>query len=239
MEATARRPILVVEDEQSIADSIIYALESDGFAPMHVTTGLEAMKRLKAQSFDLSVLDVGLPDMNGFDLCRQIKQEKQAMPVIFLTARSSEVDRIVGLEIGANDYMVKPFSPRELTARVRALLRFIDVIQSHPAAEILRGKEEKIPFQLDRERCLITFFGQALDLSRQEYRILAVMINRPGMVFSRDKLMEMAWDSPESSFDRTVDTHIKTIRAKLNAIHPDANAVVTHRGLGYSLKVSW
>lgn len=238
--------ILIVEDEQSIADSVLYALSSEGFSAIHVTTGTEALARMAQESFHLIILDVGLPDISGFDLCRQMKLATKAIPIIFLTARDGEIDRVVGLEIGANDYLTKPFSPRELTARVRAILRFTEELRQQAKTDGASNQSpaktitpNNFPFQLDEPRCAITYFGSPLNLSRQEFRILCVLIKRPGWVYSRDKLMEMAWEQPDASLDRTVDTHIKTLRTKLNAIRPDIEAVVTHRGLGYSVKESW
>jgi two-component system catabolic regulation response regulator CreB len=150
--------------------------------------------------------------------------------VIFLTARSSEVDRIVGLELGADDYVAKPFSPRELTARVRAVLRRSGAasVESTITAD----------WSHDAERCRISYKGRALDLTRNEYRLLAALVASPGRVFSRDQLMELAWDDPGASLDRTVDAHVKQLRAKLRETAPDEELIVTHRGLGYSLKDS-
>jgi two-component system catabolic regulation response regulator CreB len=167
--------------------------------------------------------------MSGFDVCREIRRHS-AVPVIFLTARSAEVDRIVGLELGADDYLAKPFSPRELTARVRAVLRRTNgglAASGAPAG----GK-----WRHDAARCRISYHGRALELTRNEYRLLAVLVAAPGRVFSRDQLMAAAWDDPGAAMDRTVDAHIKTLRAKLHAAVPDDDAIVTHRGLGYSLR---
>jgi len=174
------------------------------------------------------ILDVGLPDINGFELCKEIRRS-DSTPIIFLTARSGEVDRVVGLEIGADDYLVKPFSVRELTARVKAIFR-----RSQKADSLSRG--DRGPFQIDEERYTIAYHGADLGLSRYEYRLLKVMIERPGRVLSRDQLMDLAWDEPEASMDRTVDAHIKSLRAKLKKVRPAEDPIQTHRGLGYSLK---
>ena len=225
-----RQTILVVEDEQSIAETITYALQTEGFAPLWKTTGREALAALKQQSVALVVLDVGLPDMSGFDVCREM-QKLGATPVIFLTARSSEVDKIVGLELGADDYLAKPFSPRELTARVRAILRRAQgKSAAAPAAATPGG------WAHDEAKCRISFRGKALELTRNEYRLLAALLASPGRVFSRDQLMTAAWDDPGAALDRTVDAHIKTLRAKLRTAAPEADSIVTHRGLGYSLR---
>jgi len=222
--------VLLIEDEPAIADTLIYALESEGFECVKAETGHEGLSSLAREKVDLVLLDVGLPDINGFELCKRIRQDS-GVPIIFLTARSSEIDRVVGLEIGADDYVVKPFSPREVSARVRAVLRRF---RSEPA----EGGPPPPPegFVVDEARCQIEFKGEALQTSRYEYRILKILIGRPGWVFSREKLMAMAWDAPESSMDRTVDAHIKSIRAKIRAIDGDADPIQTHRGLGYSIK---
>jgi len=226
-----RQTILVVEDEQSIAETITYALQTEGFATLWKTTGRDALAELRAQPVALVVLDVGLPDMSGFDVCREM-QKHGAPPEIFLTARSGEVDRIVGLELGADDYLAKPFSPRELTARVRAILRRANGKTSTPAAGVsIAGIWEH-----DEARCRIAYRGHALDLTRNEYRLLAALLAGPGRVFSREQLMIAAWDDPGAALDRTVDAHIKLLRAKLRDAAPEFDPIVTHRGLGYSLR---
>ena len=224
-----RQTILVVEDEASIAETIVYALKTEGFVPLWKTTGREALAALGANKVALVVLDVGLPDMSGFDVCREM-QRTARVPVIFLTARSGEVDKIVGLELGADDYLAKPFSPRELTARIRAVLR-----RSNGNGGGI-GPPAASGWVHDEARCRISFQGKVLDLTRNEYRLLAVLLGSPGRVFHRDQLMAAAWADPGAALDRTVDAHIKTVRAKLREAAPDADPIVTHRGLGYSLR---
>jgi two-component system catabolic regulation response regulator CreB len=292
--------ILIVEDEPTIADTLVYALKTEGFEPLWCATGREALAMLAARTIALVVLDVGLPDVNGFELCKTIRA-RSAVPVLFLTARADEIDRIVGLEIGGDDYVTKPFSPREVCARVKAILRrggtaanpstpagetsdkqsrsaekppspekpggeFVihkmTNARGRPAGEMgsagstgsgaggpaRRGTEE---FSLDEERCEIRFRGQRLDLTRYEYRLLKTLLARRGRVYSRDELMTQAWEDPGASLDRTVDAHIKTLRAKLRAASLASGAVMsgangeeaagydpiqTHRGMGYSLR---
>jgi two-component system catabolic regulation response regulator CreB len=224
-------PILLVEDEPAIADTVVYALSTDGFAPHWVASGEAALAAAAGQAFALAIVDIGLPDMNGFELFRRLQAAHPALPVIFLTARSGEIDRVVGLELGADDYVAKPFSPRELVARVRTVLR-----RSQRPSAAAAGPAAAVPFAVDDERKLIRFHGRPLDLSRIEYRLLKVLVERPGRVFSRDELMERAWDDPAAAFDRTVDAHVKTLRAKLRAVAPDEDPIVTHRGMGYSLR---
>jgi two-component system, OmpR family, catabolic regulation response regulator CreB len=225
--------ILVVEDEPSIADTITFALKSEGFAPAWCATANEARALLAGDEYALAILDVGLPDGNGFDLCKELRKVS-SMPVIFLTARAAEIDRVVGLEIGADDYMVKPFSPRELSARVKAVLRRTTAL---PAVTAPSPSEHSAagPFVVDREKVVISYEGSPLELSRYEFKILDTLLSRPGQVFSRRQLMEAVWDEPDVSMERTVDTHVKTIRRKLEAVKPGADVIETRRGFGYAL----
>lgn len=223
------RKILIIEDERGIADTIIYSLTTEGFESIWVSTGEAGIKKTGEESIDLIILDIGLPDISGFELIKQIRK-KYGIPVIFLTARSDEIDRIVGFELGADDYVVKPFSPRELTARVKAVLRRRSNEKINPHAS---GDS---PFDIDPNKRQILFYGEKLNLSRYEYEILCLLCKRPGWVFTREKIMEMVWAEPEESFDRTVDAHIKTLRAKLKTINPDCDPIETHRGIGYSLR---
>ncbi|HZA94696.1 MAG TPA: two-component system response regulator CreB [Burkholderiaceae bacterium] len=232
----SRQRIVVVEDEPAIADTIVYALSTEGFEPQWCATGGAALEAVRAGTFALAVLDVGLPDINGFELFKQLQQIRAGLPAIFLTARSSEIDKVVGLELGADDYIAKPFSPRELVARVRTVLRRVQRSASTSAAVTTAAPTAAGGFAIDDERKLIRLHGRALDLSRTEYRLLKVLIERPGRVFSRDELMERAWDDPASAFDRTVDAHVKALRAKLREAAPNDDPIVTHRGLGYSLR---
>jgi two-component system catabolic regulation response regulator CreB len=165
------------------------------------------------------------------------------VPVIFLTARNTELDRVLGLELGGDDYLAKPFSPRELTARVKAVLRRTNgtaaaggPVGCHPLDDKPSGRGAE--FAVDDERCAIAFRGVTLELTRYEFRLLKTLAARPGRVFSRDQLMQAAWEDPGASLDRTVDAHIKTLRAKLRVVAPDADPIHTHRGLGYSLRVA-
>ncbi len=227
--------ILVVEDEPAIADTIVYALSTDGFDPVWHSTSSAALQAVAdGAGFALAILDVGLPDVNGFELFKRLNATAPGVPTVFLTARSGEIDRVVGLELGADDYIAKPFSPRELVARVRTILRRVQRAAAPvaPAAP----SPPSAGFEVDDERKTIRFRGQGLALSRTEYRLLKVLVERPGRVFSRDELMQRAWDDPSSAFDRTVDAHVKLVRAKLREIAPDEDPIVTHRGLGYALK---
>jgi two-component system catabolic regulation response regulator CreB len=217
--------ILIVEDETAIADTLIYALESERFSVAHFTTGSEGLNYLQASEPDLVILDIGLPDMTGLDLCREIRRFSQ-IPVLLLTARSSEVDQVLGLELGADDYVTKPFSPRAVVARIRAILR--------------RGRSQNESdttlLQHDEAKMMIQCCGQPLSLTAHEYRLLAILLSQPGRVFTREQLLEQAWHDPGSAMDRTIDAHIKSLRSKIRKYSQEAaDTIQTRRGLGYTL----
>ncbi|MBC8672971.1 beta-lactam response regulator transcription factor BlrA [Aeromonas hydrophila] len=222
-----KRTIWLVEDEASIAYTLIYALQTDGFEVEWFSLGQPLLARLEQTRPDFLILDVGLPDISGFELCKQVRALCDT-PLMFLTARSEEIDRLIGLEIGADDYVAKPFSPREVCARVRVILRRSQPT-TPPPSQLLA---------LDEERARISFHGQPLALTRYEYLLLKTLMQAPGRVYSRQQLMDLVWSGAEESLDRTVDTHIKTIRAKLRERDPHANLILTHRGLGYSLELA-
>ena len=219
--------ILIVEDEPTIADTILYAIRSEGMAAEWVQTGQAALTYVAQQHPALIVLDIGLPDIQGFDVCRQIRSFSN-VPIIFLTARDGEIDQVLGLELGADDYVTKPFSPRVLTARIRSRLRSSQMTDS----PVTSG------FLVDDKGKRVQLNGHDLNLTRYEYEILVTLMTRAGQVFSRQQLMDSAWDEPDASFDRTIDTHIKTIRQKVRAIDPSIDPIETRRGLGYSFRVS-
>ena len=238
--------ILLVEDEPDIADTLQYVLATDGFLPVWCSTAEDALRQFAAERPALVVLDVGLPDLNGFELFKRLQALPGGaqVPMLFLTARSDEIDRVVGLELGADDYIAKPFSPRELVARVRGILRrsvrsVPATVSPAPASPPTPPAAPPPPFALDEERRQIRFYGRLLDLSRYEYGVLRLLVQRPGRVFTRDELLARVWDDHSDSFDRTVDAHIKTLRAKLKAAvkaaAPDMEPIRTLRGTGYAL----
>ena len=217
--------ILIVEDETPIAEVLAYALKSEGYATQHCTLGGEGLAQLRSGVHSLAIMDVGLPDMNGFEVCRHARKFTD-IPILFLTARSDEVDRIVGLEIGADDYVTKPFSPREVVARVRVILRRLS--SSGQVANTAW-------FEVDAESARIRFCSTLLDLTRYEFLLLKFLLEHPGRIYARDMLMDSIWRDALDTSDRTVDTHIKTLRAKLKAVRDDLDPIVTHRGMGYSV----
>ena len=214
--------ILIVEDERAIADTLIYALRTEGFEPVWCDLGGKALEAVRMEEWALVILDVGLPDISGFEVCRVLRTFSE-VPILFLTARDNEVDRIVGLEIGADDYVTKPFSPREVAARVRTILRRT------------RSSPVKMGFQTDIATRRITYGGHLLDLTRFEYDLLRTLLAHPGRIYTRVELMESVWACSEETQDRTVDTHIKTLRAKIRTVAPEADPIQTHRAVGYSV----
>lgn len=240
-----KRQILIIEDEAAIADNIQYALNAEGLDSHWCELGLAGLTLLASQPIDLIILDVGLPDINGFELCKQVRQTSE-VPIIFLTARSEEIDRVVGLEIGADDYVAKPFSPRELVARVKAVLKRMTPASAAPLATNLieqplsdeqGGEATKSLFEVDEVRAKIKYCATPLDLTPYEQGILTLLIANPERVYSREQLLQQVWAEPEACMDRVVDTHIKSLRGKLRRINTDLEPLKTHRSLGYSLSL--
>lgn len=225
--------VLLVEDEPAIADTLIYALETECFEVIHALTGTDALAAAATKCFDFAILDIGLPDITGLEVCRRLR-ETTSIPVLFLTARDGEVDRILGLELGGDDYVTKPFSPREIVARVRAILR-----RSHPTAPLQKAlppPRHGTILHHDPSAMRIRCHGETLDLTAHEYKLLLVLLEKPGRVFTRDQLLEHAWQDPGAVTDRTVDAHVKSIRAKLRGVRVGAEDLIqTRRGLGYLL----
>lgn len=230
--------ILIVEDEPSIADTLLFVLQAEGFNATWKNVAGEALKLLQSEPVDLVIMDVGLPDITGFEACKQLRKFSD-VPVIFLTARGDELDRVVGLEIGADDYVVKPFSPREVAARVKAILK-----RMHPASRPAIPTELALPpygatshpqeFSIDRERLHISYRESPLNLTPIEYKLLQTLVEQPQRVFSREQLLIAVGIAADAGYDRSIDTHIKTLRAKLRQIAADAEPIQTQRGFGYS-----
>ena len=223
--------VLLVEDEPAIADAVLYALESEGVACVWASTGEAALRHVRDSAPKMVLLDIGLPDINGLDLFRQIRAISNAS-IVFLTSRSSEIDQVLGLELGADDYITKPFSPRVLSARVRLQLRRDTTSHFTPHST----EPSTTLFQADEDKRRITLRGQLLDLSRYEYGLLLLLMQNPSRTYSREQLMQLVWASPDESFDRTVDTHIKVLRQKIRAVDASLNPIKTHRGVGYSFE---
>lgn len=234
------KQILLVEDDSAIAEPLCYALRREGWQVHWQSTAQGALQLLSSQTFDCLILDVGLPDMDGFDLCRQIRQTHQT-PLLFLTARNDEIERIIGLEIGADDYCAKPFSPREIISRIKAIWRRMqpsgnEQIHSTPPAATPATTDLHTwgAWRYQPHSYQLFYHQQLLNLTRYELGLILLFLQQPERVFSREQLMQQVWQHPDHSLERTVDSHIKTLRHKLRAVHP-TDPIVTHRGLGYSL----
>ena len=234
-----KKQILCVEDDAAILMPLRYALEREEWQVTWANTGLQAIDYVQQQQFDFIILDVGLPDLNGFEVCKKIRHFNHT-PLLFLTARDDEIDRIVGLEIGADDYCTKPFSSREIVSRIKAIWRRMDIQNQLQITQIPPQTQNTFTdckvWQCVDESLQIQYFGSSLQLTRYEYRLLKLLIDRPEHVFSRQQLMDHVWEHPEHSLERTVDTHIKSIRNKLRQISTEHDPIETHRGFGYSLK---
>lgn len=230
--------ILIVEDEKEIADTLQYAFQTANMEPIWVVNGSDALDKIARERFDFCVLDVGLPDYDGFDLLRELRQQpgpNKDIPVMFLTARGEEIDRIVGLEIGADDYVCKPFSPREVVARAKVILRRTAATpeeQSSPQTTL--GEN---PFRVNQQNYTVSYQDTPLSLTRSEFALLTTLLNQPGRVFTRRQLLESVFTSNHPSDDRAIDTHVKTLRAKLKTQSPHKEFIITHRGFGYSLEL--
>lgn len=219
--------ILIVEDEKAIADTLVYALSADHFQADWVSSGEAAISAVAETPYACVLLDVGLPDKNGFDVLKALRGFSD-IPVLFLTARSEEIDRILGLEMGADDYITKPFSPREVVTRVKVILR-----RARPAAQA----QTTTQFQLDETRAEICLHDSPIALTKAEYLLLKTLLSQPQRVFSRTQLIAAVWDENHPSDERAIDTHIKALRAKIRDIDANHQYIHTHRGLGYSLKL--
>ncbi len=223
-------PILLVEDEADLASIVEHHLQKAGFTVVHASTGTEALSVLKEQMVSLVLLDLMLPDMSGVDICRQIRSttEIQNLPVIMVTAKGEEIDRVVGFEVGADDYVVKPFSSRELVLRIKALLR------RQAGAEVSTDSLiEFAHFKVDRAAHRVWIDGEETHLTALEFKLLVVLIQRKGLVQTREKLLEDVWEMDPNMNTRTVDKHVQRLRQK---IHVGAEYIETIRGVGYRFK---
>lgn len=226
--------ILVVEDERAVARGLEYGLRAEGFEVFWANTGQSALALARRETPHLVLLDIRLPDISGFDVCRQLRSEGHRQPILMVTARDEEVDKVLGLELGADDYLVKPFSLRELISRVRALLRraYGELAAPAPNQRLIFG-----PLVIDMERLLALRDGQPLELTPIEFRLLRYLASNPGRPFSREQLIEAIWgyDSTVGS-DRTIDVHMRHLRQKLEQDPTNPRWLLTMRGVGYKFE---
>jgi DNA-binding response OmpR family regulator len=220
--------VLLVEDERDIADLVRYHVEKAGMRFLHAADGGTALRLARAEAPDVALLDLMLPGLDGLEVCRQLRRDAatRRLPIIMLTARAEEVDRVVGLELGADDYVVKPFSPRELVARIRAVVRRFE------AAEASAERRVTGNLHVDEARHAVTVDGQPVDLTAKEFGLLAALMRVNGRVLSRDQLLETVWGYANAAEieSRTVDVHVRRLRAKLG---PEARRIVTVKAVGY------
>jgi two-component system OmpR family response regulator len=219
--------VLVVEDDPRISDVLEYALKAEGYEVQTAQRGREAAEVARSLSPGLIVLDVGLPDIDGFEVCRIVRTFSD-VPVIFLTSRSDEIDRVVGLEIGGDDYMVKPFSPRELVARIKAIRRRNQRPEASPVSDS-RSQFQYGPITIDAEKFRIHCHGREISLTAQEFKLLELLVRHPGRVFTRQQVLDRAWGDDVFVADRTIDVHVKCLRRKFG----DLEFIETVRGVGY------
>lgn len=226
--------VLVVDDEDSIRELIVFHLEQQGFEVLEAANGLEAMQRVEESRPDLIILDLMLPMMDGLEVCQKLRRSEEyaTIPIIMLTARSEEVDRVLGLEIGADDYVTKPFSPRELMARVKAILRRLNQpTMSEETDELSVGV-----LKIDPSRHMVTFKDLELELTPKEFELLYLLAIQPGKVLTRDVLLEKVWGYEYLGDTRTVDVHIRRLRKKMEEIDPEPDYIETIRGVGYRFR---
>jgi DNA-binding response OmpR family regulator len=225
--------ILIVEDERAVARGLEYGLTSEGFDVLLARTGQQALDLARREDPHLILLDIRLPDISGFDVCRQLRVEKKRQPILMLTARDEEIDKVLGLELGADDYVVKPYSLRELVSRIRALLR-------RAYGELAASTSDRLAFGdllVDLERLQVTRGGRPVDLTPTEFRLLRYLLSHPDRPFSRGALIEAVWGyDSEIGNERTVDVHVRHLRKKLEDDPADPRWFVTVRGVGYKFQ---
>jgi two-component system alkaline phosphatase synthesis response regulator PhoP len=224
------KKILVVDDEQSIITLVTYNLEKEGYNVISALDGEQAYQRIREERPDLIVLDIMLPEIDGFTLCQNLRKENNHTPILMLTARGEELDRVLGLEIGADDYLTKPFSPRELTARIKAILRRGE-IKSNQQETIKIGK-----LVIDLGAYSVQVGGTPVELTAKEFELLSFLAQNPGRVFSRDYLLERLWNYDFIGDTRAVDVHISNIREKIEENPSKPEYLLTVRGVGYKFR---
>jgi two-component system response regulator RegX3 len=223
--------VLVVEDEESFSDALSFMLRKEGFEVGVASTGTDAVAEFDRAGADLVLLDLMLPGMSGTEVCRTLRQ-RSSVPIIMVTAKDGEVDKVVGLELGADDYVTKPFSSRELVARIRAVLR-----RSGEPEELLPGTLEAGPVRMDVERHVVTVHGEQVALPLKEFELLELLLRNSGRVLTRGMLIDRVWGSDYVGDGKTLDVHVKRLRAKIEADPGNPVHLVTVRGLGYKFEV--
>lgn len=231
--------VLLIEDDRDIAGLVGMHLGDEGYEVVTFHDGSEGLAAAKAQNFDLLVLDLMLPGTDGLTICRELRNRERYLPILMLTAKSSELDRVLGLELGADDYLTKPFSIRELVARVKALLRRAEAMgsQESPAnttSPLLHCGE----MQIDAERRSVTIAGSAVDLTAKEFDLLYYFASHPGRVYSRIQLLDQVWGYGHEGYEHTVNSHINRLRGKIEQDPANPRYILTVWGVGYKFAES-
>jgi len=227
------RSVAIVEDEDGIRESVCHALGREDHDALPFADGRTAWEAFDRRLPDLVILDIGLPGIDGLELCRRLRSRSAALPIIFVTSREDEFDRVLGLEIGADDYLCKPFSLRELMARVKALLRRASLEMDAPTASPTTAG----PLALDADRYAVAWRDQPVQVTVTEFLILEALARRPGHVRTRDQLLSSAYPHDTSASDRTIDSHIKRLRRKFQAVDPSFDAIESVYRAGYRLRI--
>ena len=229
------KTVLIVEDEQNIVDILSFNLSMAGYDTLEAYDGPTGLSMALEKNPDLILLDLMLPGMNGFDVCRKVRESGSSVPILMLTAREEEADKVLGLELGADDYITKPFSVRELMARVRANIRRVNMVNQQPAEQPKPDKVLKVGrLTIDKEKAVVTKDGTPLDLSQREFDLISYLASQPGKVFSRELLMEHVWNYDGYVGDvRAVDVAIRRLREKIEDDPANPRFIVTKRGMGY------
>jgi two-component system response regulator RegX3 len=224
--------VLVVEDEESFSDALSYMLRKEGFEVSVAATGTEAMTEFDRTGADIVLLDLMLPEMSGTEVCRQLRT-KSHVPIIMVTARDSEIDKVVGLEIGADDYVTKPYSPRELVARIRAVLRRQ---VGNDTGDLTPPTLAAGPVRMDVDRHVVTVSGDAVQLPLKEFELLELLLRNAGRVLTRGQLIDRVWGADYVGDTKTLDVHVKRLRSKIEPEPSAPRFIVTVRGLGYKFE---
>jgi DNA-binding response OmpR family regulator len=227
------KTILIIEDDRNLVDALSYNLAKEGYEVASATDGARALETARNSCPDIIILDIMLPGLNGFEVCRILRKE-MTVPILILTAKTGEVDKIVGLEVGADDYLTKPFSMRELIARIRAMLRRADMVGAAPSNDVAQLNVNDLTVDVARRQAAID--NRPLDLTPKEFDLLAFLARNQGLVFSREQLLERVWGYDYAGDTRTVDVHIRWLRKKIEAEPSKPMRIVTVRSVGYKLE---
>jgi DNA-binding response OmpR family regulator len=226
------KKVLIIEDDPDIADLVEIHLKDLGFATEHANDGPDGLEKALSNEYDLVILDLMLPKLDGFEVCKKIREEKKTLPILMLTSKSEELDKVLGLELGADDYLTKPFSLRELMARVKAIIRRVDAVKK----ESFGDETKEVVFEaliINPEKRKVTLSGKVIELTAKEFDLLALLAAHPGRAYSRQELLDIVWGYQFDGYDHTVNSHINRLRSKLETNPSDPKYIKTVWGVGY------